>query len=55
MSEKINVPKFLAELDRLFAESDIISLHCPLTNETKHIIATIKKMVDLNINFFIAI
>lgn len=25
-------------LDRLFAESDIISLHCPLTEETKHII-----------------
>lgn len=26
------------ELDRLFASSDIISLHCPLTIETKHII-----------------
>lgn len=26
------------ELDRLFADSDIISLHCPLTNETDHII-----------------
>ena len=26
------------ELDTLFAESDIISLHCPLTDETKHII-----------------
>lgn len=25
-------------LDRLFAESDIISLHCPLTTETYHII-----------------
>lgn len=25
-------------LDTLFKESDIISLHCPLTNETKHII-----------------
>lgn len=25
-------------LDRLFANSDIISLHCPLTNETDHII-----------------
>lgn len=25
-------------LDELFAQSDIISLHCPLTNETKHII-----------------
>ncbi|MBQ7599667.1 MAG: 2-hydroxyacid dehydrogenase [Clostridia bacterium] len=25
-------------LDRLFSESDIISLHCPLTNETKHLI-----------------
>ena len=26
------------ELDRLFAESDIISLHCPLTDETYHMI-----------------
>ena len=26
------------ELDELFAESDIISLHCPLTDETRHII-----------------
>ena len=26
------------ELDTLFAQSDIISLHCPLTRETKHII-----------------
>ena len=26
------------ELDELFAESDIISLHCPLTDETHHII-----------------
>ena len=26
------------ELDQLFAESDIISLHCPLTEETHHII-----------------
>ncbi len=26
------------ELNRLLAESDIISLHCPLTEETKHII-----------------
>ena len=25
-------------LDRLFAESDIISLHCPLTDETRHMI-----------------
>lgn len=25
-------------LDKLFSESDIISLHCPLTRETKHII-----------------
>ena len=25
-------------LDRLFAESDVISLHCPLTEETKHMI-----------------
>ena len=26
------------ELDRLFSESDIISLHCPLTDDTYHII-----------------
>lgn len=34
------------ELDRLFAESDVISLHCPLTSETHHIINTqsIEKM-----------
>ena len=25
-------------LDRLLAESDVISLHCPLTNETRHLI-----------------
>lgn len=33
------------ELDDLFAESDIISLHCPLTEETYHIIdeASLKK------------
>lgn len=28
------------ELDRLFAESDIVSLHCPLTPETHHLIDT---------------
>ena len=27
-----------AQLDELFAESDIISLHCPLTDETHHMI-----------------
>ncbi len=34
------------ELDTLFAQSDIISLHCPLTPETNHIIdqSSIKKM-----------
>ncbi len=33
-------------LDELFEKSDIISLHCPLTEETKHLIneATISKM-----------
>jgi D-lactate dehydrogenase len=29
------------DLDTLFKESDIISLHCPLTEETKHIINAI--------------
>lgn len=35
-------------LDRLFKESDIISLHCPLTHETRHIINsdTIQSMKD---------
>ncbi|MDO4608653.1 MAG: 2-hydroxyacid dehydrogenase [Clostridia bacterium] len=34
------------DLDTLFAGSDIISLHCPLTHETKHIInqSSIEKM-----------
>ena len=33
-------------LDKLFEESDVISLHCPLTEQTKHIIneESIKKM-----------
>lgn len=33
-------------LDRLFAESDVISLHCPLTAETRHMIdaSAIEKM-----------
>ena len=33
-------------LDELFSRSDIISLHCPLTNETRHMIdtASIEKM-----------
>ena len=33
-------------LDELFEKSDIISLHCPLTNETRHMIGTdsIRKM-----------
>lgn len=26
------------DLDRLFAESDVVSLHCPLTPETKHLV-----------------
>lgn len=35
-------------LDRLFRESDVISLHCPLTKDTKHIInkRSIAKMKD---------
>ena len=28
------------ELERLFRESDVISLHCPLTPETKHLVNT---------------
>ncbi|WP_026954864.1 2-hydroxyacid dehydrogenase [Algoriphagus vanfongensis] len=37
-----------ADLNELFAQSDIISLHCPLTPETKHLInaKTIKQMKD---------
>lgn len=36
------------ELDELFAQSDIISLHCPLTEETNHLINadTISQMKD---------
>jgi len=36
------------DLDTLFAESDLISLHCPLTQETHHLIQseTIEKMKD---------
>lgn len=36
------------DLDRLFEESDVISLHCPLTKDTKHIInkKSISKMKD---------
>lgn len=35
-------------LDRLLSESDLISLHCPLTDETQHLINrnTIEKMKD---------
>jgi D-lactate dehydrogenase len=36
------------DMDTLLSESDLISLHCPLTNETKHLICakTIDKMKD---------
>lgn len=36
------------DLDRLFRESDVISLHCPLTQDTRHIInkKNIEKMKD---------
>ena len=33
-----DVPAKYVPLDELFRESDIISLHCPLTSETKHMI-----------------
>ncbi len=33
-----DAPYEYVELDRLFSESDIISMHCPLTAETHHII-----------------
>lgn len=33
-----DVPAEYVMLDRLFADSDIISMHCPLTKETYHII-----------------
>ncbi len=33
-----DVPAEYVTLDRLFADSDIISMHCPLTKETYHII-----------------
>lgn len=44
--EKIGIE--YTDLDTLYAQSDIISLHCPLTPETNHIIneESIKKMKD---------
>lgn len=33
-----DLPVTYVDLNKLFAESDIISLHCPLTEETRHIV-----------------
>jgi glyoxylate reductase len=32
------VPGYVADLDQLLAESDIVSLHVPLTNDTRHLL-----------------
>jgi glyoxylate reductase len=36
--EDTGVPGWRGDLDRLLAESDIITLHVPLTDETRHLI-----------------
>lgn len=43
-----NLPVEYVPLEELFERSHVISLHCPLTSETKHIIndAAIEKMKD---------
>jgi glycerate dehydrogenase len=37
-----NEPAKPADLDRIFRESDVLSLHCPLTPDTRHLVNAIR-------------